>query len=657
MNRKLYSLTSLVIVAVLFVAINIVSNIGLKHARLDLTQNRLFTLSGGSKSVLAGLQEPITLRFFFSEKLANQVPQIKTYATRVRELLEEYANRAHGKIKLEIIDPEPFSDAEDRATQAGIQGVPLDPNQGEQFYFGLAGTNSTDRQEVIPFFQQDKEQFLEYDLTRLIYNLTDPKKPVLGILSDLPLEFGPGGMMAAMRGQSQPYAILGQLRQSFDVKMLKPDLTKIDKDVTVLMLAHVKALKPQARYAIDQYVLRGGHALVFVDPQAETEASQPGPMGMPDPTVSHASSLPSLFKAWGIAMQEGKFVADGKLAIRVQGGEGARQAAVDYVAWLAVPASNHNDKDVVTAKLDVINMASAGVLRKIDGAGTEVTPLLTSSDAAELMDVDKIKFRPDPAKLLAALKPTGERYVLAARITGKVKTAFPDGPPPEEKAADKDKPADKDKADDKAKAEAKPAAPEPQLKESVKPINVIVVADSDMLDDRFWVRSQDFFGQKVAVPIAANADFVVNAVDNLAGSNELISLRSRGRSNRPFEVVDNLRHQAGQQFLAQEQALQTKLETAQKRIAELQSKTKGAKVSTLLSAEEQSAIDGFRQDVVRTRKQLRDVQHSLNRGIERLGAELKFINIGLMPILVALAAMGIAGLRYQRRKSRAGRRD
>ena len=657
MNRKLYSLTSLVIVAVLFVAINIVSNIGLKHARLDLTQNRLFTLSGGSKSVLAGLQEPITLRFFFSEKLANQVPQIKTYATRVRELLEEYANRAHGKIKLEIIDPEPFSDAEDRATQAGIQGVPLDPNQGEQFYFGLAGTNSTDRQEVIPFFQQDKEQFLEYDLTRLIYNLTDPKKPVLGILSDLPLEFGPGGMMAAMRGQSQPYAILGQLRQSFDVKMLKPDLTKIDNDVTVLMLAHVKALKPQARYAIDQYVLRGGHALIFVDPQAETEASQPGPMGMPDPTVSHASSLPSLFKAWGIAMQEGKFVADGKLAIRVQGGEGARQAAVDYVAWLAVPASNHNDKDVVTAKLDVINMASAGVLRKIDGAGTEVTPLLTSSDAAELMDVDKIKFRPDPAKLLAALKPTGERYVLAARITGKVKTAFPDGPPPEEKAADKDKPADKDKADDKAKAEAKPAAPEPQLKESVKPINVIVVADSDMLDDRFWVRSQDFFGQKVAVPIAANADFVVNAVDNLAGSNELISLRSRGRSNRPFEVVDNLRHQAGQQFLAQEQALQTKLETAQKRIAELQSKTKGAKVSTLLSAEEQSAIDGFRQDVVRTRKQLRDVQHSLNRGIERLGAELKFINIGLMPILVALAAMGIAGLRYQRRKSRAGRRD
>ncbi|HYM32876.1 MAG TPA: Gldg family protein [Candidatus Cybelea sp.] len=650
MNRRLISVAAVVLAAVLFVAVNVASDQGLRHARLDLTQDRLFTLSDGSRHVLKGLGEPIQLRFFFSEKLAAQAPQLKTYGARVRELLEEYASLSGGKIHLEVIDPEPYSDAEDRATQDGLQGVPVDQGSGELFYFGLVGTNSTDKQETIPVFDPNKEQFLEYDLTKLIYNLSDPKKPVLGVITDLPMEYGPGGMMAAMRGQSQPYALLTQLRQVFDVKMLHSDLTAIDKDVTVLLIAHPKKLTKYAEYAVDQFVLKGGHVMAFVDPFAELDAGQPGPMGMPDPGEVRSSSLPELFKAWGIEMTPDKFVGDRKLAIQVQMGGGARRQVQDYVAWLAVGRDNLSKSDVVTSDLGTLDLGTAGSLTQVKDAATKFEPLLWSSDQAGLLDADLVRYAPNPDKIFTALKPTGERYVLAARITGKVNTAFPDGPPPMP-----EKKKDADAAADKPDAKAEP--PAPQIKESAEPINVIVVADTDMLDDRFWVRTESYFGRQVAVPISANADFVVNGIDNLSGSNDLIGLRSRGRSYRPFLVVDNLRHDAEQKFLAQQQSLQKKLDDTQKQIADLQSKAKASGGGALFSAEEQSTVENFRQEILRTRKELRDVQHSLNRDIERLAGELKFINIALVPLAVAILALALAGVRYQRRKARAARHE
>jgi ABC-type uncharacterized transport system involved in gliding motility auxiliary subunit len=653
MNRRLFATLALAIAGVLFVAVNIAADQGLRHARLDLTRDRLFTVSKGSQNVLANLQEPIRLRFFFSEKLSGQAPQLKTYGTRVRELLEEYASLSHGKIRLEVVDPEPFSDAEDRAVQAGVQGLPLDQASGEQFYFGLVGTNSTDKQEVVPFFDPSKEQFLEYDLTKLVYNLSDPKKAVVGVITDLPMEYGPGGIMAAMRGQSQPYALLGQLRQVFQVKVLPTNLTAIDKEVTVLLIAHPKKLSKTAEYAVDQFVLRGGHAMIFVDPFAETDQGQPSPMGMPDPGEAKSSGLPELFKSWGIEMVGDKFVGDRKLAIQVaMGGRGGQRQVQDYVAWLALGPDNHSTQDVVTSGLGTIDMGTAGSLQQAKGASTKFEPLLWSSAEAALMDVDLVRYAPNPDKLFAELKPAGERFTLAARVTGAVKTAFPDGPPPPEKK-DASKPDEEPAKDAKAKDEP----PAPQIKESTQPINVIVVADSDMLDDRFWVRTQNFLGQQVQVPIAANADFVINGIDNLTGSNDLIGLRSRGRSYRPFVVVDNIRHAAEEQFLSQQQALQKKLDETQKQIAELQSKSKGGSKEAVFGTQEQSAVEGFREEIVRTRKQLRDVQHSLNKDIERLGGELKFVNIAAVPIGVALLALALAGLRYQRRKARATRRD
>lgn len=649
MNRTLISVTGLAVAAILFLAVNVLANLGLRTApRIDLTEQKLYTLSDGTRNVLASIKEPITLRLFYSAKLANELPQMKAYAQRVRDLLEEYASRAGGKIRLEVVDPEPYTEAEDRAVAAGVQGAPLDANQATQFYFGLVGTNTADKQEVIPFLQQEREHFLEYDLTRLVYALTDPKKPVLGLLTDIQMQYGPGGVMAAMRGQGAPYVLYNQLKEVFQVKTIATDVKAIDDDVTVLMVVHPKALGDQTQYAIDQFALRGGRVILMVDPHYESDQGQQGMMGM-QMMEPKSSNLPKLMQAWGVSMDEKLFVGDRSVAIRVNAGEGSRRGAVDYVAWMQLGPANRNPDDVASGELGTINLISAGALKTVEGATTTVTPLLyTSKDQAALLDVDKIRLRPQPDVLLAEFKPTGERYTLAARISGPVKSAFPDGPPPPPK-----KEGEEAEAKPEAKAEDKPT--QPHLAESKGPINVIVVADVDMIEDRFWVRVQDFFGQRMAVPFAANADLLVNAVDSLSGSNDLITLRSRGRSNRPFEAIDQLRREAGQEFVSREQELQKKLQETEKQIAELQSKRKAGAGSALLSAEEQAAIDNFRKELIRVRRELRDVQYNLNRSVERLSGWIKFANIGLVPIAVAGVAIGLGAVRRQRRAAGHGK--
>jgi ABC-type uncharacterized transport system involved in gliding motility auxiliary subunit len=638
-SKVLLTGTGIVAAFAIFFAVNIIANQGLRGARIDLTEARLYTLSDGTRNVIKAIPEPITLRFFFSDRLASAAPQIKQYGNRVRELLERYAALSNGKIHLEVIDPEPFTESEDRAVQAGLQAVPLP--DGSQLYFGLSATNALDQQQSIPFFQTDREQFLEYDLTKLVYGLSKPKKPTVGIVGALPLEYGPGGMMAAMRGQSQPYLILDQIKQFFDVKMLDAnDPAAINDKLGVLVLAHPQNLKPAEKYAIDQFVLKGGHLIVFSDPYSETMAAMPNPMtGQPMPPGSDQSSLlPDLFKAWGVKIEPGKFVADLTLAQRVQTGKPGAAAVVDYVPWLNIPPENMDHDDIVTASLTNINGASFGAIEALPGATTKVTPLMTSSNKAMLMDIANIQGDPDPEAIAAKFKPDGKTYVLAARISGPAKTAFPDGAPaPEKKDGDK--------------KDAAPAAPTaPQVKDSVKPINVMVVADADMLDDRFWARTQQMFGQNVFVPIAANADFIVNAIDNMSGSGDLIGLRSRGRSQRPFEKIEAMRRDADQQFLARQNELQKKMEDTQKKLADLQSKAQGQS-NALLTAEQQAAIDNFRDQLLQTRRELRNVQHQLNQGIERLQLLIKFINIGLMPLLAAVVAVGL-GIFWRRRRQR-----
>lgn len=634
MTGRLLSTSGLVIAAVLFFAVNIIADGVFRMARLDLTEDRLFTLSDGTRNVLASIEEPITLRFFFSAKLARQLPQFNTYGNRIRDLLEVYADIAGDRLRLEVIDPEPFSEAEDRAVSFGLTGAPIN-NAGDLFYLGLVGTNSTDDQETIAFFQPDREQFLEYDLTKLIYSLNNPEKPVVAVISSLPLEFGPGGLQAAMRGQSRPYGIMSAMRQFFDVRVLREDATEIDSDVDIVLLVHPRGLSDRLRYAVDQFVLGGGRAMVFVDPYAETAAGLPPAPGMPpDPSASQASELSELLAAWGVDFDPTHFVADRGNATRVNTGQTGRAQVVDYVVWISLQGEGINRDDVAGGELDNLLLASAGSLKKRADADVTFTPLITSSADSALVEADRLGFNTDPAELLAAFEADEDRYVLAARVTGRFASAF-DGPP-----ADTADGEDAASADD----DEKPA----HLERAAAPVSLIVVADADMLDDRFWLQRQNLFGQELLIPTTSNADFLVNGLDNLAGSGDLISLRSRSRSNRPFVVFDKIRREAEQQFLARERALQEKLEEAEQKIAELQSKA-GESGGAILSREEMQAIENFRAEQVKTRKELRAVQHDLRKDIEAWQSGLRLLNIGLVPMTVFVLALVMGWLRYRRR--------
>lgn len=666
MNRRSMAIFGLGAAIVIFIAVNVVAGATLRHARLDLTAERLFTLSSGTRNVLASLKEPLTLTLYFSGKLADEVGSLKIYGTRVRELLEEYAARAGGKITLKVVDPEPFSEAEDDAVQAGVQGLAIDNTSGRQFYLGLVGTNPKAHKEAIPFFDQARERFLEYDLTKFVYNLTQPKKPVVGVIGDMPLEYGPGGIMAAMRGIVQPYAIYNQMRELFDVRLLKGEIAAIDDDVALLLITRPQSLSPKTLYAIDQFVLRKGRAMVFVDPHAESIASG-GPVGMDLPAPKEAT-LPKLLEAWGVDMAKDRFVADRQLGLPIEPDTpSGRGRLYPYPAWIGLKDEFINRDDLVTAELGVLYLGSAGSLKPREGSGTTFTPLFTSSNESALVETSKLGPQPAPEALLKLATPTRERYTLAARVTGNLKTAFPDGPPPPEKKEeakdDKDKKDEKkdggapaDKTTDAAASEKKQEAPpKPHLAASATPVNLIVVADTDMLEDRFWVRTREILGQRIAVPFASNGDFLINALDNLSGSNDLIGLRSRGISLRPFTVVEERRRVAAEKFLARRDELQQSLEQTEKKLGELQKKQKSGGDGASLSPEEEAAIDSFRRDVVRIRKELREVQHNLNRDIDRLSVQVKLINIGLMPLGVAALALAMAAVRHHRRRVRVAR--
>ena len=641
-SRRAVAVGALACIALMLVSVNIIASRFFTW-RLDLTDERLYTLSRGTLTTLSKIDEPITLRFYFSNRLADEVPSYGVYARRVRELLDQYVAAAHGKIRLEAYNPLPFSDAEDRAVAFGLQGVPLD-TQGEQVYFGLAATNSTDDQQTIAFFQPERERFLEYDLTKLVHSLAFPKKTVVGLISALPLE---GDVMAMMRGRpAEPMAIMEQLQQLDTIKPLAGDIDAIPPDVDVLMLVHPQKLSPKTLYAIDQFVLKGGKALVFVDPYSELQASHPSqfnPPGSPS-----ASNLEQLFKAWGFEVPANTVAGDRRDAQRV-GVPGARGGTrpLDYVAWLNLKADNLNRSDMITADLSHINMASAGIIEPLADAKTKIEPLITTSPDSEKIPAEKLTGLPDVAGLLAEFKPENKRYTLAARVTGPAESAFPDGPPKPPEAA-----AKPEAKEGEPKPATEPAAPASEpLKQSAKPIDVVVVADTDLLDDKFWLQKQDFFGHRLLAPTANNGDFVANAIEVLAGGEDLVGLRSRGTSARPFELVDEIQRDAQARYSAEESALQTKLKETQEKLASLTGKDQ-ANTPTTLSPEQAKAVEEFRTDMLQTRRQLRNVQAALRSDIARLKRRLRLLDIALIPIVVAVAAVALGVLRLRRRHRR-----
>jgi ABC-type uncharacterized transport system involved in gliding motility auxiliary subunit len=644
MKRFLGGGAALVLLVVLFFAINILADTGLTGYRVDLTQGKLYTLSDGTRQTLAQIHEPITLHFFYSRKLADDYPQIRSYADRVQEVLEEYAAAAHGKLQLRVLDPEPYTETEDKAVEMGLKGAQTE--SGDRLYFGLVGTNSVGEREAIAYFVQDREPFLEYDVTRMISRLTGQKKPVVAILTSLPLENGAGGIGALLQGSAQPYMIYELMQKDFDVRMVGPKLDAVDPAVDVLLLAHPPKLDPATLYAIDQFALRGGRILAFVDPYFEGARGSGllGQEGIPD-----KSDLGPLLKAWGVAYDPAKVVGDRALAQRASTTVDGRAQVIAFPPWLAVTKNNINHDDPVTADIGTVNLASAGSLAPIRGATTSLTPLMRSTDQAELIDTAQLRGTPDPFDLLSRFRATGERYVLAARLSGVARTAFPDGaPPPPAKPADEADSSAKAEPEQKA-GEAKPKAP-PQLMESKAGINVIVVADADMLRDQWWMQPTDVLGQRVAVPTADNANLVLDALDNLSGSDALIALRGRGRIDRPFVVIQDLQRRAETRFLAEAQRLQQRAAAIQDQLRDLH---RGAPADAAgVTPQEAEASQKFEAELLHTRTALRKVQLNLRRDVERLEAWIRFINFGFVPILVAGAAIVVAVVRSRRRSAR-----
>lgn len=612
-QRRISTGAALAALAVLFVALVVLSGSLLRGARLDLTQNRLYTLTEGTRAIVGKLDEPVNLTFYYSDQAARDLPQLRTYATRVRELLEEMAARSGGKLHLAVVDPQPFSEDEDRATAMGLQAVPLG-NTGNSLFFGLTGTNSVGQDAAIPFFQPDKEAFLEYDVAKLVSSLAQDARPVVGLLSTLPMS---QGFDPASGRPTQGWVIESEMQGLFDVRRMETNATRIDEAIKVLVLVHPRHLSADTLYAIDQFVLRGGHLLVFVDPNAELQPPGTSADPMMASLEDKSSDLPELFKAWGVVYDPNRVVLDAQRALEIQAQPG--QPPVRHLAVIGLGAEDANADDVVSAQLGTINLSSAGSFTLADDATTTLEPLLQSSANSSTVDAERVRMLPDPEQLYADFNPTGERHALAVRLQGSLHTAFPE-------------------RDDAG-----------HLAQSVEPANIILVADTDILGDRLWAQAQQFFGQRIVNAFASNGDFVINGIDNLIGSADLIAVRTRARSARPFTTVDTLRAEADARFRAKERELQARLQQTEDRLTDLQ-QARGDGNAMSLNPEQQLELQRFQDEKLRIRKDLRQVRRQLDEDIQTLGGRLKFLNIAGVPVLLTLGALGFVGWRSRRNR-------
>jgi ABC-type uncharacterized transport system involved in gliding motility auxiliary subunit len=618
--------STLVVLFAAFVVAVIASNVLLRGLRIDLTENQLYTLSPGTRKVLQGIEEPINLYLFFSTQAAANLPQLRAYANRVTETLEEFAAQApDGRLVLHVVDPVPYSEDEDRAEQFGLQSANVGEG-GEAVYFGLAGSNSVGTTDTIPFFQPDpaKEAFLEYDLAKLVYNLANPQKTVVGLISGAPIA---GSFDPQTQQPTQPWVIVEQARQLFELRTLQENTLKIDDDVSVLWVVHPAMLEDSALYAIEQFLLRGGRALIFVDPLAEILAQSQGPTSF---GATASSNLERLFAAWGVRFSPMDVVADNRYALSI----GGRLRPTRHIGLVGLDAEAMSQDDVISSGLGSVNLGMAGYFTLAEGAATKLTPLLKSSAEAATLPAERFQFLPDPGELLNGFAPTGEQYVLAARLEGPLKTAFPDGPP---SAPDREAPVD----------ETLKAA----HRESIDNANVVLVGDVDILSDRLWVQVQNFLGQRVMTAFANNGDFVINALDNLAGSADLIGLRSRATYTRTFTTVDELRRAADARFRETEQRLQAELTETERKLGELQS-ARNDTSSLLMSPEQQAEVQRFLDEQLRIRQELRAVRRNLDQDIDNLGTWLKVWNIAAVPVLLTVLALAMV---FVKRSRKAGR--
>ena len=672
-----YGQLGLGVLLLVFLAAVALVNVVFRGARLDLTEAGLYTLSEGTQRVLEGIPEPVRLYFFISRGGLSDSPGLRAWADRVEDMLNEFEARSDGRLDVSVIDPAPFSEDEDRAAAFGLQAVRLQISD-DPLYFGVAGSNAVGEEEFIAFMDPQREQFLEYDLAKLVHSLSRTDEPVVGLVSSLPLTGGFDPMQTAV---TEPWIITSQISDLFDLMDLDIIEDEIDGEVDVLMLVHPKAATLRQMYAIEQYLYRGGRALIFIDPLAEADPASPpgGPMaGMP---ADRSSNLEFLLGHWGLEMPGETVVGDGRYALRVNEADGT---LARHPAYIGVDLAETDSGEVVTAELDVLNLGFAGYLEVSEDAALEVTPLVRSSTDAGFLDPNLLAFTPDINSLWSGFNPQGEALTLAARLSGTVASAFPDGRP--EAPRDGGGSEEDDAANPFAEAVGEGETPsfpgtsgegetpsfpgtsgegetpslsgegeEPELPEHIAEgeVQLILVADTDVLSDRMWAQAQSLFGQRLVTAFASNGDFVVNALDQLAGSSDLMSLRGRAAFSRPFDRVDELRLEAEAQFRLTEDQLQQELVSTENRLAELQ-EARDDQFALSLTPEQEAELEKFTDQRLRIRRELREVRRNLDASIQRLGAFLKVINIGLIPLLIGVGGLTVA---LMCRRNRNGRRS
>ena len=649
--RPRYGQIGLGVLLLVFLAAVALVNVVFRGARLDLTEAGLYTLSPGTRNVLEGIPEPVRLYFFISRGGLSDSPGLRAWADRVEDMLNEFEAHSNGRLDVSVIDPAPFSEDEDRAAAFGLQAVRL-PISDDPLYFGVAGSNAVGDEEFIAFMSPEREQFLEYDIAKLVYSLSRTDEPVVGLVSSLPLT---GGFDPVQTRVTEPWIVTSQISDLFDLMDLDVIEDEIDEDVDVLLLVHPKGATPRQLYAFEQYLFRGGRALVFIDPLAEADPATPPGGAMAGMPADRSSNLEFLLGHWGLEMPRETVVGDGRYALRVSEVDGT---LARHPAYIGVDLAETDSDEVVTAELDILNLGFAGYLKTKEDAALEITPLVRSSSDAGFLDPNLLAFTPDINSLWSGFNPQGEALTLAARLSGTAGSAFPDGRPeaPEDETGGEEDDA-ANPFDDAVAAGGAPTLPdasseeeEQELPEHIAEgeVQLIVVADTDLLADRMWAQAQSIFGQRLVTEFASNGDFVINALDQLAGSSDLMSLRGRAAFSRPFGRVDELRREAEAQFRLTEDRLQQELVSTENRLSELQ-QARDDQFDLSLTPEQEAELEKFTGERLRIRRELREVRRSLDASIQRLGAFLKVVNIGLIPLLIAVGGLAVALMRRRNR--------
>ena len=621
--------------------------------RIDLTEDRLYSLSEGTLSILSSLNEPIELMFFYSDSATEDVPQLRTYGNRVQELLREIVIASEGNLILRVIDPEPFSEEEDLATQYGVRAVPVTQG-GEGVYFGLVaakgGADVPDplrATETMPLIRPDQEEFLEYEFMKIITQVSNPERTVIGLVTQLDIDGG----FDPMTGQgTQQWMIMDLVRQLYDVRRIDVSSDSIEEDVDILMIVHPQGLSDRFLYAIDQHILRGGDALLFLDPNADSMVGR-SPQGNLIP-AGMSSELPGLLDAWGLEFDNSKVLTDNELALRVMMGQGQR--AVPHLGMLGVQGNFLTQGDIITNRLETINLSSAGAISQSNEEGLSFEPLITSSSDAMLMDRSFVESVTDPNVLFDEFESENRSFVIAARLSGLIETAFPEGQPAipvTEEESNSDDADEEVSVAEETSSEVDVVNEESEiahLSTSLEPTNIVVFADSDLLTDRLWVQVTQFFGQRIPQPFANNGDLVINAMDNLSGGADLSSIRSRGRYSRPFTKVLTLQREADDRLRQEESELSARVAETESALAELNTDEEGNPIGEI-TPEIQTEIDRFNGELIETRRRLREVRFQLTEDIEQLGSNLKAVNTALVPILLTLFFLGRYYFRSRRR--------